>query len=140
MNKLRIFISHAWKYNEKYYKLLELLEERKYFDYYNHSVPEHDPLDFKKKSELEKLLRNQISGCHCVLVIAGMYTSYREWIKAEIEMAVDMNKPIIGVKPQAQERIPSLVSENAIEIVGWNTESVVAAIRKHSKWKTSIQY
>lgn len=132
MYKPRIFISHAWAYNDKYYRLLELLEQRKYFDYYNHSVPEHDPLDFRRKSELEQLLRNQIRGCNCVIVIAGVYPSYREWIQKEIQIAVEMGKPIIGVRPWGQERISTEVSNNADIIVGWNTESVVQAIRNYS--------
>lgn len=132
MRKPRLFISHAWRYNDKYYRLLELLEDRKYFDFYNHSVPEHDPLDFNRKSELEALLRNQIRGCNCVLVLAGVYASYREWIQKEIEIANDYGKPIIGIKTWGQERVSAIVLKNATELVGWNTESVINSIRKNS--------
>ena len=129
MRKIRLFISHAWDYNKQYYNLVKLLEERSYFDFYNHSVPKHDPLDAEGR-ELEDRLRNQMINCQVVLVIAGVYPTYRDWIKKEIKMAKGYGKPIIGVRPRGQVRISQIVQDNADKIVGWNTDSVVSAIRK----------
>ena len=41
-------------------------------------------------------------------------------------------KPIIGIKPWASTQVSSVVADNATEMVGWNTNSIVKAIRKHS--------
>ena len=38
--------------------------------------------------------------------------------------------PVIGVKPWGNERMPTLVQDNAKEIVGWTTDSIVDAIRR----------
>jgi len=130
MRKIRLFISHAWDYNKQYYNLVRLLEERPYFDFYNHSVPKHDPLDARTVRELEERLRNQMGNCHVVLVIAGVYPTYRDWIKKEIKMAKGYGKPIIGVRPRGQVRISQIVQDNADKIVEWNTDSVVSAIRE----------
>lgn len=54
-------------------------------------------------------------------------------MKWELDKAVEKGMPIIGVIPRGQERISSIVSNRAIEIVHWNTESIVSAIRKHAK-------
>lgn len=130
MRKIRLFISHAWDYNKQYYNLVRLLEERSYFDFYNHSVPRHDPLDARTVRELEERLRNQMENCHVVLVIAGVYPTYRDWIKKEITMAKGYGKPIIGVRPRGQVRISQIVQDNADKIVGWTADSVVSAIRE----------
>lgn len=130
MRKIRLFISHAWDYNKQYYNLVRLLEERPYFDFYNHSVPKHDPLDARTARELEDKLRNQMINCHVVLVIAGVYSTYRDWIKKEIKMAKGYGKPIIGVRPRGQVRISQIVQDNADKIVGWTADSVVSAIRE----------
>ena len=61
-----------------------------------------------------------------------MYVDYSKWINFEIDTAIEMKKPIIGVKPWGQERIPVKVSENATVMVGWNSSSVVQAIRDYS--------
>ena len=75
-----LFISHAWKYNDEYYRLERLLNEYNYFAYRNYSVPEHDPLDFNSVKELVEKLDEQIRQSSVVLVIGGMYCNYRKWI------------------------------------------------------------
>jgi len=128
----RVFISHAWTHNEDYYRLTKMLDEAPNFSWQNYSVPEHDPLHRKTKEELIQALNNQIGPTNVVIVLAGMYVLYREWILREIDIAVKMNKPIIGVKPWGSERIPQDVQDVAKEIVGWNTLSITNAIKRWS--------
>lgn len=47
-------------------------------------------------------------------------------------MAIEFGKPIIGIKPRGQERIPQKVSNYADIMVGWNSSSVVDAVRKYA--------
>lgn len=132
----RLFISHAWSYNDEYYRLVDLLNAANNFDWRNHSDPKHDPLIDPStpvgKQKMTQELRNQIQGVHCILVISGMYAAYREWIQKEIDLAVDFGKPIIGLVPRGQERIPMAVQNVAKEMVNWNTNSIVNAIRTHA--------
>lgn len=131
-----LFISHAWKYNDDYYRLVEMLNSAKNFKWRNYSVPEHDPVldpdDPDDKETLTEELKQQIRPVNCVLILSGMYVAYSDWIQTEIDIALSYNKPIIGVKPWGQERVPKAVSDVAKEIVGWNTSSIISAIRKHS--------
>jgi hypothetical protein len=124
-----LFISHAWNYNDDYYKMVDYLRSAPYFDWRNHSVPEHDPLPM---DELEKRLNNQIHSVNAVIVIAGMYVPRSDWILKEIEIAQRFRKPIIGVKPWGAQVIPAVVQSVANEIVGWNTASIVDAVRRWS--------
>ena len=39
---------------------------------------------------------------------------------------------IIGVKPWGQQRVPLIVQNNASEMVGWNTSTIISAIRRNS--------
>ena len=125
-----LFISHAWKYNNEYYRLEELLKEYNYFNFRNYSVPEHDPLDFNSVRELVQKLDEQIRESSIVLVIGGMYCNYRKWIKKEIEKTKKYNKPILLIEPYGSNRIPNDVEINANKIVKWNTKSIVEAIRE----------
>ena len=61
-----------------------------------------------------------------------MYVDYSEWIDFEIETAKAYHKPIIGVKPWGQERTPLEVQEDADVMVGWNSASVVQAVRDYA--------
>ena len=126
----RIFISHAWKYDDDYYRLENLLKKDPYFSFYNHSVPNHDPLIANNDYELTQLLFNQIRGTHVVLIIAGMYVNYSKWIQKEIDIAIYYNKPIIGIKPWGRQYTPIQVQEDADEMVSWNTSSIIDAIER----------
>ena len=128
----RLFISHAWQYHDDYYRLVDLLSAANNFKWYNYSVPQHDPKDANNKRALREALRNQMRSTNCILIISGMYAAYREWIQYEIDLAVEWDKPIIGIRPRGSQRVPTAVSSVAEEMVGWYTPSIVAAIRKHA--------
>ena len=126
------FISHAWRYNEEYNRLAAMLKTALFFDFYNYSVTSHDPLTPRTLRALGPALENQMRNAQVVLVIAGMYVAYREWIDFEIAYAVRTGKPIVGIRPWGAEVIPQAVSRNANIMVGWNTDSIVSAIRAYA--------
>lgn len=127
-----ILISHSWDYSSDYQTIKNWLNEAKNFEWTDYSVPLTKPLDVNGKKELKEKLRNRISLCSCVIILSGMYVSYSEWIDYEIDTAIELGKPIIGVKSRGQERIPSKVSNNAVVMVGWNSNSVVQAVRDYA--------
>ena len=128
-----IFISHVWKRDEHYWKVVEWLDEASNFSWENCSVPEHDSCpDDSTIEALTRCMDSQINKADCIVIFAGMYATHSSWIKYEIEKAYWENKTIIGVKPWGQERMPQVVQDYADVIVGWNRESVVKAIRDWS--------
>lgn len=133
MNKPRIFISHAWTSNNQYEGLTNLLKERGYFDFYNHSVPKTAPLDVNTDKALLDGIIAQMKNCQVILIIADMHYNSREWIQKEIELAYEWGKPIIGVMPQGQQKLPVELQDKCTEFVRWNADSIVEAIRKHIK-------
>jgi hypothetical protein len=131
-----LFVSHSWVYHNTYIDLFELLNARISFRYHNYSVPPDDPIhDAPNSAALYDAIKQQMSACHIVIVLAGVYATYSTWIKKEIQIAQKEfrnSKPIIGIKPRAQVNVSSVVQDAALEIVGWNTDSIIAAIRRHS--------
>ncbi len=125
-----IFISHAWAYHDEYYRLVNMLDRAPRFCWTNYSVPKHDALDAATDAELVAELRDQIKPTCIVLVVAGMYTAYRKWIQKEIDLAQAMSKPIVGIRPWGAQLVPREVASAAKEMVGWNTDSIVSAIRR----------
>ncbi len=65
----------------------------------------------------------------CVIILAGVYSTYSKWINIEIELAKSMGKKIIAVEPWGSERTSQTVKQNADVIVKWNTDSIVRTIR-----------
>ena len=124
----RLFISHAWDHKDDYYRLCELLDSVPYFEYSDYSVPAHDPLTGALKPQFEE----QIRQANVVVVLSGMYAYYSNWMQTEVRIAKKYNKPIIGIMPFGQEKVPEFIQEIADEMVHWNTDAIVAAIRKYS--------
>lgn len=125
----RTFVSHAWRYSDEYNRMVELLDSTPSLICWNYSVPKAEPLDARSTNSLKQALVRQINPVQVVLILAGMYVAHSDWIQFEIDYALGLNKPIIGVRPWGSERIPQAVTNAAKQIVGWNTSSIVSAIR-----------
>jgi len=126
-----LFISHAWRYDEHYDKLIEWFDAENNFDYKNYSVPSDDRCPDKTKSGLKDCLTRQINPAQGIIILAGMYAAYSEWIEYEINEAKRLKKVIIGVRPWGQERTPQIVEDNATKMVNWNSASIIQAIRDY---------
>jgi hypothetical protein len=124
-----LFISHAYDYNDEYYKMVTNLKNAPNFKWRNYSVPEHDQLP---QRNLDEGLYNQIRPVNAVIILSGMYVAHSDWIIKEIKIAQAMGKPIIGVKPWGQQMVPQAVQSAAKVMVGWNIDSIIGAIRDYS--------
>jgi len=130
----RLFISHSWTYSDAYEKLVSILNNASLFKYSNYSVPKDDPVhNARTDYELYDAIKAQIRPVNCVLILAGVYSSYSKWIDKEIKIAKhEFGKPIIAIEPWGAEKTSLIVKSNAIAVVKWNTQSIVDAIRQHS--------
>ncbi|SHM20230.1 TIR domain-containing protein [Myroides odoratimimus] len=126
----RLFISHSWKYSHNYEGVKALLDNGGIL-YFNHSVPKDSPIHTNgTHRELYEAIEAKIKGCSCVIILAGVYSTYSKWINIEIEIANKYGKPIIAVEPWASERTSLVVKSNADRIVGWNSSTLCRAIRE----------
>ncbi|MEW6238378.1 MAG: TIR domain-containing protein [Candidatus Omnitrophota bacterium] len=130
LHRYKIFISHAWKYNDDYYRLIEYLNKEPNFVYSNYSVPEHDPVDAGNNKKLAEELRQQIRPVEVVVILGGMYVAYSDWIQFEIDYAKQLRKPILGVSPWSATKMPQVIQDTANAICGWNTPTIVSEIRR----------
>lgn len=125
-----IFISHSWSYNSQYIGLRNLLNSAPNFTYRDYSVPKDDPIhNAKYDYQLKAAIRNKMQHASCVLILAGVYSTYSKWINIEIELAQEMGKKIIAIELWGAERTSVTVKSNANKIVKWQTSSIVNAIK-----------
>ena len=125
-----LFISHSWAYGDAYDKLIRMLDSDQYFKYKDYSVPKNNPIhNASYDYQLRAAIKNQMQHASCVLILAGVYATYSKWINIEIQLAKEMNKPIIAIEPWGSERTSLIVKNNANKIVRWNTSSIISAIR-----------
>ncbi len=134
METFNLFISHSWRHGDTYDRLINLLRQRSYFDFKDYSVPKDDPIhNAPTSSQLREAIKDRMRTCGVVLIMCGVYATYSKWINEEMDLTKNgfsRPKPIIGIKPRGYERLSTVVQEAADELVGWNTESIIDAIRK----------
>ncbi len=132
-----LFISHSWNYSDAYEKLIQLLNNADRFEYRNYSVPKNDPIhNAPNQYLLKEAIKRQMNSANCVIILAGVYSSYSKWINVEIDLAkkgFGTPKKIIAIEPWGAEKTSAVVKAAADEIVKWNTQSIVDAIRRQSK-------
>lgn len=129
----RLFISHSWTYGDAYDKLVQFFNTHPNFSWSDYSVPKDDPIhDAPNATKLEEAIRAQIRPVNCVVILAGVYSTYSKWINKEVAIAKELKKPIIAIQPWGAEKTSTLVKDSATEIVKWQSSSIVSAIRTHS--------
>ncbi|PYJ80195.1 MAG: hypothetical protein DME22_24415 [Verrucomicrobia bacterium] len=83
-----------------------------------------------KPEVLQRLLRMKISWASTVVVLIGKETHSRPWVNWEIEQANKQGKRIVGVYERGgtEANKPPALEKYASAIVGWNSDSIMAAV------------
>lgn len=129
----KVFISHSWTHVEDLKSLRKLLEARGYFNVEFEEATPDEPINSENAEYIKSMLREKIKGADIILGIAGIYASHSEWIEWELDFAIRKEIPIVGVIPRGKERVSTIVKERAEDVVKWNTESIVSAIKTYAK-------
>ena len=131
MRSYNLLISHSWKHSDSYDRLVSLLKNRGYFNFKNYSVPKTNPIiGANSDKQLRTAIEQKVVRCNAVLILAGVYSSHSKWITIEIDLANKLGKPIIAIQPWGAEKTSVVVKTNARKIVGWNSDSIVKAVRE----------
>ena len=133
-----LFISHGWSKDEQYSRLIVELDSVPDFKWKNHSDitldPNVDPVSDEGNYALRKELEEQIRGAGCVVVLSIARSWTRRWIQHEIQIATGQEKPIVGIKPEVDERRPQWEQLEGVanEMVEWDIDAIVAAVKRWS--------
>ena len=130
-----IFISHHHADDEAVTRLTSLLSRHGY-DIRNSSIRAKPANQRRleqglvKDETIRRLLRMKISWAGKAIVLIGKDTHSRPWVNWEIEQANKQGKRIVGVfeRGGTEADIPPALEKYASSIVGWNSESIMAAI------------
>ena len=131
MKTYHLFISHSWAHSNQYESLVALLRAERNFKFHDYSVPKDNPIHTNgTTAQLRDAISQKMQPCGVVLILAGIYSNHSNWINREVEVAKSKKKPIIAILPLGSQQTSQNIRNHADKIVGWNTNSVVSAIRK----------
>ena len=66
---------------------------------------------------------------------AGVYATHSKWMVHELNIARQWTvgaKPIIAIRPRGNENLSCTACDYSTEVVNWNADSIVNAIRRHA--------
>lgn len=129
----KIFISHSWQHTDTLEALRNLINARSHFSATYEESTKDKPINSEDEGYVKIRLAQKIGNSNIVLALAGLYASHSSWMEWELDKAIELEVPIVGVIPSGQERISTIVSSRSKIDVRWNTESIISAIRIHAK-------
>lgn len=129
----KIFISHSWQYTDTLEALRNLINARGYFSATYEESTRDKPINSDDEGYVKRRLAQKIANSDVILVLAGVYASHSSWMQWELDKAIELGIPVIGVIPRGQDRISTIVSTRSVVDIKWNTESIVSAIRMYAK-------
>ena len=116
-----IFISQLKEDNGEYDRFIGKLEASHDFQWKNHSISD--------KTDKEQL-KEQMKDVDVVIILSGMYSKNKNLIEQEINLAQNLKKPIVIIRPYGMENVPGRIEDAASEVVGWNTSCIVDSVRE----------
>lgn len=125
----KLFISHTWCYCNIYNQAIDCLNQAQEFSWANFSVPEAKAYSTLTKAALEAELNRQIAAADCVIVLSDLYYSAPEWIQYQLDVALALKKPILGLVSSGATRTPAVVTAVAQKMVNWSSSSIATGIK-----------
>jgi MTH538 TIR-like domain (DUF1863) len=116
-----IFISQLKDDDEEYNRFIGKLEASYDFQWKNHSIADETN---------NEQLNEQMKDVDVVIILSGMYSKNKTLIQKEIDLARNLKKPIVIIRPYGMENVPGSIEDAASEVVGWNTSCIVDSVRE----------
>ncbi len=113
----KLFIIHLNDDNDEYTLFLSKLDASYDFEWKDYAIN-------------NETLVEQMRLANVIIILSGLYIKNRKLLQRQIDVAVELEKPIIVVRPYGMENIPSNLEKIATEVVGWNTPCIVDSIKE----------
>ena len=139
-NPIRVFVTHTFAEDADYRRVFEYLESSPNFFYVNCSNIESVPAGGGKEA-LKDELRTQIKMAEVVIVPSTMYTTQREWVAYQMDVAQANELPIVVLEPfGGLQDMPKDVASRGDEQVTWNERLLVDAIRRQARHEETTRW
>ncbi len=116
----KLFISHL-NDEEEYIFFIGKLDASYDFKWKDYSV--------KSENNHNELVR-QMEIVDVIIILSGLYNKNRIIIQKQLDVAIELGKPIVVIRPYGMENVPYSLEKIANEVVGWNTPCIVDSIRE----------
>lgn len=127
----KIFISYDYSNDREYKNLLVAWDKNKRFDFDFNDTSTDISIDSNDHSVIKRVISSKIKQSDIFLCLIGKYTNKSQWVKWEIEKALELKKKIVAVKIEKGFESPNEIKDNNAEwAMSFNFDSIKEAIEK----------
>ena len=139
-NPIRVYAVHGWQKDEDYVRLFEYLESADNFFYQAVSNPDMTSSQGDGVAARRTLVGEGLKQAECVVCPAGSWEQFNDWARFTVEAARALDLPIIAVEHFGPKNIDIRLKGHATVTVGWDSRSIVDAIRREARHEDTTRF
>jgi hypothetical protein len=137
-NPIRIFVVHGWILDDDYSRIIEYLESSENFFYKALSKP--DAAVGEGSAARRTAIAEALKGAECVVCSAGIWERFNDWARYTVERAEELDLPLVAIEHFGPKEIDPRLKGHASEVVGWDSRSIVDAIRREARHEDTTRF
>ena len=127
MSKKKVFISFDYDNDRKWKNLLVAWDKNEDFDFDLYDASLKVAINSEDAKYIKSQIKPKIKAADYLLCIVGAESASSDWIRWEIQTAIDEGKALIGVKTDKSNKSPLELLNNGST---WAMSFTLEAIRK----------
>lgn len=137
---IRLYAVHGWSRDEDYSRLFEFIQSADNFFYRAVSDPEAHPATGDGVAARRTAIGDALKEAECVVCTAGAWERFNDWARYTIDSARQLDLPIVAVEHFGPKNMDPRLKGYAAEVVGWDSRSIVDAIRRQARHEDTTRF
>jgi len=139
-NPIRLYAVHGWHRDEDYARLFEYLESADNFFYRALSDPDAVSPQGDGVAARRSLISDALKEAECVVCTAGSWERFNDWARYTVEAARRLDLPVVVIEHFGPKDMDVRLKGFAAETVGWDSRSIVDAIRREARHEDTTRF
>ena len=139
-NPIKLYAVHGWIRDEDYSRLFEFIESADNFFYRALSNPEAQLGPGDGVAARRTAIVEALKDTECVVCAAGTWERFNDWARYTLDAARAADLPVVAVEHFGPQNMDSRLKGYAAEVVGWDSRSIVDAIRRQARHEDTTRF
>lgn len=139
-NPIRLYAVHGWHRDEDYARLFEYIESADNFFYRALSDPDAVSTQGDGVAARRSLISDALKEAECVVCSAGTWERFNDWARYTVESARRLDLPVVAIEHFGPKDMDVRLKGFAAETVGWDSRSIVDAIRREARHEDTTRF
>lgn len=137
---IRLYAVHGWTRDEDYSRLFEFIQSAENFYYRAVSDPDSHPDQGDGVAARRTAIGEALKEAECIVCAAGTWERFNDWARYTIESARALDLPVVAVEHFGPKDMDPRLKGYASEVVGWDSRSIVDAVRRQARHEDTTRF